>query len=201
MKMNADTQMSRPPRAPYFFGYGSLVNTATHSYEDAQPARLKGWRRQWVQTGLREAAFLTAIRCGDSEIDGLIAAVPGADWAALDEREWAYDRLAATDAVSHGLCASTDVSVYAVPEERHAAGSEVHPVLLSYLDVVVQGYLQTFGEDGVAEFFATTGGWDVPVLDDRRNPRYPRHQYLTQQERTLTDAHLQSARARIIHPA
>lgn len=193
--------MSGSPRPPYFFGYGSLVNTATHAYEDARPARLAGWRRQWVQTGLREAAFLTAVRCADSEIDGLIAAVPGADWDALDQREWAYDRLAASDAVRHGLCPATEVSVYAVPAERHNAGSEVHPVLLSYLDVVVQGYLQVFGGDGVAEFFATTGGWDVPVLDDRRTPRYPRHQQLHAKERSLTDRHLQSVDAKIISPA
>lgn len=187
-------------RHPYFFGYGSLVNTATHSYEDPQPARLAGWRRQWVQTGLREAAFLTAVRCENSEIDGLIAAVPGADWEALDEREWAYDRLAASEAVAHPLCLATEVSVYAVPAERHNAGSEVHPVLLSYLDVVVQGYCQVFGEDGVAAFFATTGGWDVPVLDDRRDPRYPRHQVLHARERSLTDRHLQSVDARVISP-
>ena len=33
------------------------------------------------------------------------------------------------------------------------------PILLSYLDVVVQGYLAEFGEAGVARFFASTDGW------------------------------------------
>ncbi len=184
--------------APYFFGYGSLVNTATHAYGDPQPARLKGWRRRWIQTGLREAAFLTAIPCPNSEIDGLIAAVPGANWAALDEREWAYDRLPASDAVSHGLAHPADISVYAVPMDRRATGPEKHPILLSYLDVVVQGYLDVFGRTGVEAFFATTDGWDIEVLNDRKAPRYPRAQPLCDALQALTDQHMQSIGVRVV---
>ena len=57
---------------PYFFGYGSLVNTATHDFPDPQPARLRGWRRAWRHTDLRPIAFLTAIPDEACEIDGLI---------------------------------------------------------------------------------------------------------------------------------
>ena len=88
---------------PYFFGYGSLVNLSTHDFPDPRPARLKGWRRAWRHTDLRPVAFLTAIPDPDAEIDGMIAHVPGDDWAALDEREWAYDRILATHAVIHPL--------------------------------------------------------------------------------------------------
>ena len=77
---------------PYFFGYGSLVNLATHDFPDPRPARLKGWRRAWRHTDLRPVAFLTAVPDTESEIEGMIAHVPRNDWAALDEREWAYDR-------------------------------------------------------------------------------------------------------------
>jgi hypothetical protein len=58
---------------------------------------------------------------------------------------------------------------------------------LSYIDVVVQGYLREFGEEGVARFFATTDGWDAPVADDRADPIYLRHQTLTRAERALVD--------------
>ena len=160
---------------PYFFGYGSLVNVATHDYRDPQPARLKGWRRAWVHTDLREVAFLSAVPSEGSEIDGLIAAVPGADWEALDAREYAYDRLPSNGAVSHSIAAAPEISVYAVPQSAQAPGSDRHPVLLSYLDVVVQGYEQVFGEAGVAAFFATTDGWEAPILNDRATPIYPRH--------------------------
>lgn len=62
-----------------------------------------------------------------------------------------------------------------------------HPVLLNYLDVVVQGYLREYGAEGVARFFATTAGWDAPLLDDRASPIYPRHQRLAPAERALVD--------------
>lgn len=174
--------------APYFFGYGSLVNTATHSYGGARPARLTGWRRAWVHTDLRDVAFLSAVPCAASSIDGLIAEVPGADWAALDEREFAYERLPASDKVSHDVQGSPQVSVYAVAAEKQTRPPEKHPILLSYLDVVLQGYLQVFGETGLRDFIDTTDGWDTPILDDRAAPRYPRHQRLSSGERALFDA-------------
>jgi class 3 adenylate cyclase len=68
----------------YFFGYGSLVNRATHVFAEAHPAQLRGWRRVWRHTEMRPVAFLTALPDPQSTIDGLIAAVPGADWPALD---------------------------------------------------------------------------------------------------------------------
>lgn len=185
---------------PYFFGYGSLVNLATHDYHDPQPARLSGWRRAWVHTDLREVAFLTAVPCEDSEIDGLIAAVPEADWAALDQREFAYDRLPANGAVSHGITTAPEISVYAVPQSAQTPGSVQHPVLLSYLDVVVQGYEQVFGEAGVAEFFASTDGWQAPILNDRDAPIYPRHQQLQLSQRELVDHHLAAIGATVVSP-
>lgn len=185
--------------APYFFGYGSLVNTATHGYGNAQPARLKGWRRAWVHTDLREVAFLSAVPCADSEIDGLIAEVPGADWAALDEREFAYERLPASGFVRHGLSGSPEISVYAVAADKQNGVTARHPVLLSYLDVVLQGYLQVFGEEGVQEFAATTDGWNAPVLNDRSSPRYPRHQQLSREEQLFFDEVIGKTGARILN--
>ena len=74
----------------------------------------------------------------------------------------------------------------------------LHPVLLSYLDVVVQGYMREFGEAGVARFFATTDGWDAPVLDDRKHPIYPRHQVLNSSERALTDDQIAQLTIRLL---
>ncbi len=175
---------------PFFFGYGSLVNLATHDFTDAHPASIRGWRRAWRYTTLREVAFLTAVPDPDAEIDGMIAHVPGDDWAALDEREWAYDRHPVTNHVSHPVTRPLSVAIYAVAPENQHMPDAPHPILMSYLDVVVQGYLQVFGEPGAARFFDTTEGWSSPVLDDRANPHYPRHQELTPEERTFVDAQL-----------
>ena len=170
---------------PWFFGYGSLVNRATHTYSEAHPARLAGWRRVWRHTALRPVAFLTVEPAAGVEIDGLIARVPGGDWAALDDRERAYDRV--TVEVAHPLDHAPAIAVYTIPEGKHGPATEAHPVLLSYIDVVAQGFLAEFGEAGLARFFQTTEGWDAPVLNDRGNPVYPRHQRLNADETLLVD--------------
>lgn len=183
---------------PYFFGYGSLVNRATHDFGNPRRARIRGWSRAWRHTDLRPVAFLTAIPDPEAEIEGLIAHVPGGDWAALDAREYAYDRVPVTAAVTHPLAGPVEIAIYSVPEGRHTRPSSAYPILLSYLDVVLQGYLREFGPLGVARFFATTAGWDAPVLDDRAEPRYPRHQPLSGEERALVDRHLDEVGALIL---
>ncbi|WP_171234898.1 gamma-glutamylcyclotransferase family protein [Ruegeria sp. HKCCA6837] len=185
---------------PYFFGYGSLVNLATHDFPDPRPAKLKGWRRAWRHTDLRPVAFLTAVPDPEAEIEGMIAHVPKNDWAALDQREWAYDRIPATEAISHPLSHEVEIAVYAVPHDRHNAPSNRHPLLLSYIDVVVQGYLRAFGQDGADRFFATTDGWDAPVVNDRTEPKYPRHQQLKPDETAFVDDRLKRASVKIIQP-
>lgn len=172
---------------PFFFGYGSLVNTATHAYPEAQPATVIGWRRVWVPTTRRKVAYLSVERAAGTEIDGLIAAVPGGDWVALDQREAAYDRVRlGPDEIRHGLPSDPEISLYQVAAET-APRTRDHPILLSYLDVVVQGFARVFGRSGVSRFFETTAGWDIPILDDRANPRYPRAQPLDPAERAIVD--------------
>lgn len=183
---------------PYFFGYGSLVNSATHDFANPHRAQLSGWRRIWRHTDLRPVAFLTVVPDPQTVIDGMIAHVPGDDWQALDQREWAYDRVPATDDITHSLTHEIEIAVYAVPAEKHGAPDTHHPILLSYLDVVVQGYLHEFGAVGADRFFATTTGWQAPILNDRATPRYPRHQQLTKQETAFVDARLAALSASII---
>lgn len=172
---------------PYFFGYGSLVNVSTHTYVDPRPARLTGWKRAWVQAEERGQAFLTAVPAPEFEIEGLVAAVPDADWVALDQREYAYERLGAAEKVSHDLPDGTDIQVYAVSPKVQNTITPAYPVWMSYLDVVVQGYLHVFGEAGVAGFFETTDNWARPFVDDRADPKYPRAQVLSASEQALVD--------------
>ncbi|MDW4498411.1 gamma-glutamylcyclotransferase family protein [Sulfitobacter sp. D35] len=176
-------------RPHYFFGYGSLVNRATHDYPDARPATLQGWRRAWVGTPGYRTVLLTGVRAPGHSIDGLIAAVPGGDWQALDMREKGYARLPTGDNVRHDLADPVDIAVYAVDPQVFSIG-DGRCILMSYLDVVVQGFLRVFGEDGVQDFFDTTDNWSTPILDDRAAPLYPRHQKLTTAEAALVDRHL-----------
>lgn len=173
---------------PYFFGYGSLVNRATHAYPDIRPARARGWRRVWRHIDGRDHAVLTAVPDAASEIEGLVAAVPDADWRALDLREAAYDRIDAARHVEHDAGA-VPMAIYWIPWDKHPPAASPRPVLLSYLDVCVQGYLREFGAAAVARFFDTTDGWGA-VRDDRAAPAYPRAQRLAPAELALVDDHL-----------
>lgn len=170
---------------PRFFGYGSLVNLATHAYPGARPARLGGWRRVWRHTSLRPVAFLSVERA-EGEIEGVVAEVPGGDWTALDLRERAYARRDVTRQVGHDGPAGP-TAVYEVHEGHLDPPDTAHPILLSYVDVVIQGYLRVFGEAGARRFAETTDGWHAPVLDDRARPLYPRHQRLTPAETAFVD--------------
>ena len=156
-------------RGEYVFGYGSLVNLATHGYADIRPARLRGWRREWRHAAGRQVAFLTVVPSDGDQIDGVTACVPLKDWAELDAREASYIKQtteAATPMPDGKLC------LYHAPRDLHPPAAKPLPILLSYLDVVVQGYLQAFGEQGVEAFFQTTDGWDAHILNDRDAPRY-----------------------------
>ena len=174
-----------------FFGYGSLVNHATHGYDNARPALLEGWRRRWVSTSLRPVAYLS-VEPWEGEIAGLVAEVPGGDWTALDAREAAYDKHPVTVRL-HACGSDAAARVYAVTPDHAAPPDTAHPVLLSYIDTVVQGFLEVFGEAGARAFFETTAGWGGPILDDRAAPRYPRATALTPAERAVVDAALARA--------
>jgi hypothetical protein len=179
---------------PQVFGYGSLVNLATHTYHAPRVASLSGWRRVWRHSTLRPVAFLSIERAPGARIDGIVAQVPGGNWDALDLREVAYERRDVTDAVSHaGPAAHT--AVYEVSAGHCGAPDARHPVLLSYLDVVAQGFYRVHGPEGARRFFATTAGWDAPILNDRAAPRYPRHQKLAPVEADLVDEMLHALSA------
>ena len=169
---------------PYFFGYGSLVNRATHDYPGSHRATIAGWRRVWHSMAHRDVAVLS-VEPAEGQIDGLIAAVPNRDWAALDQREAVYARHPAQD-LTHAAPTPVAAQIYVV-DPANIAEDRAHPILLSYLDVVIQGFLREYGVPGAERFFATTAGWDRPILDDRADPIYPRHQVLQAEERLFVD--------------
>ena len=184
---------------PFFFGYGSLVNRLTHVYSDAHRATLRGWRREWRYCDAYTHTFLSVVRDAGCQIDGLIARVPGADWAALDTREEGYTRHAipAPD-LDHSAPHGAAAQIYAVPLAASHLASGESPILLSYLDVVTAGFWREYGVDGVARFYATTTGW-TDILDDRAQPRYPRAQNVGEVVTGLVDAHVGALGVRVMN--
>ena len=164
---------------PRFFGFGSLVNLATHTYPEVEAATLTGWRRVWRKTEDHHVALLSVER-HDTTLHGITAAVPNADWAALDEREHAYLRRDVSDQFK------SPTAVYEANPDTSGPSTKDNPILLSYLDVVVGGYATLMGDEGPSHFFETTADW-APVLDDRASPQYPRAQPLTDEIRETVD--------------
>ena len=177
------------PSKNFFFGYGSLVNLATHIYKDPQKASITGWRREWVTANTRNISFLSIRPDQNCRIDGMKANVSDIGWKALDERETGYNRLNQPN---------VDFQIYVANPDFVDSTGPTKPILLSYLDCIVQGFYTHYGSDGVARFFDTTSSWDRPILNDRANPLYPRAQVLSLTETRLVDEHLNILNAHII---
>ena len=173
------------------------MNRNTHDYANLRTARIHGWRRHWVQSNRRDAAFLSVQPDPLSSIEGLIADVAGVGWEALDVREAAYNRFTLSVAELRAV-QPLPVQMYRANPDYMAPQGSGKPILMSYLDCVVQGFLAEFGDDGVRDFFRTTTGWDTPVRDDRADPIYPRAQIVTPFERDLVDTNLQTLNVNIV---
>ncbi|MAY63047.1 MAG: gamma-glutamylcyclotransferase [Rhizobiales bacterium] len=170
-----------------YFGYGSLVNRATLRTEivAAFPARLSGYRRVWrprpahaPKFGGIGPAVLTSERAEGAAIDGLLVVDRLENLPDVDQRENLYRRNAITlsDLAFTGA-APPDLDFPLFVYERNyepEEGPEPSPILRSYLDAVMQGFLSEFGKDGLARFISETHGFDLPVHEDRDDPVYPR---------------------------
>ena len=166
-----------------FIGFGSLVNTSTHKYQPVSPVRVPGWSRAWINNDSYDHAFLSVIPDSQKSILGLLAVVPDGDWAELDAREAGYNRKLLSDAdwqleqLHNGVNAAEAVSPAQVQMYVHASGQFAQPqkpILYSYLETVLFGFYQIYGESGIDNFLDSTTAWTA-IKDDRAAPIYPRH--------------------------
>lgn len=198
-----------------YFGYGSLVNraTLTTGHVAAHRARLKGWRRTWRPRPQMETlpdmgaalslpdggtpALLTAHRAEGASIDGLLVIDFAVNLPGIDAREFRYHRREITLAdlefesrdAAHGLGADVSLHVYEARIE-HPPASGPTPILRSYLDAVMQGFLREFGAEGLHRFVLETDAFHMPIHEDRAEPLYPRSVSLSVAEIALFEAAL-----------
>ena len=168
----------------HYFGYGSLVNRDTRpSSESAWNARLGGWRRVWnhrvASSDAREGCTSLSVAADQGpgcSIDGVVVAMPRTELAGLDAREAGYERLALPSAAFtfEGEAPGPLDTIHMYRSLHPATANQSHPILRSYVDCVMAGYLSRFGEAGLRQFLSTTDGWEGTLLDDRSAPRYPR---------------------------
>ncbi len=158
------------------FGYGSLVNRKTHDFAPSRPAEIKDWQRSWshrIRSSGQGASSLTITPAPGVSIKGLVSTVRPDQIAGLDAREAGYDLHTLPAPVFGGQLAKTDpIHTYISADDQ--IGDAEHPILQSYLDTVLLGFLREFAESGVTHFLDTTVGWQTPILKDRINPIYPR---------------------------
>lgn len=192
-----------------YIGYGSLVNRTTllTDYVSAQRVRLTGWRRCWRPRmhgdpirSERRTSLLSARRVEDSMIEGLLVFDRIENLPAVDEREATYDRIEvpsdAIELLDDGL---PDCPVFVYEARTNTADHDPHhPILQSYLDAVLQGFLREFGIDGVHSFLDSTDGFERSVHADRHDPVYPRAVELLEHERHLIDTVLEERGTRFV---
>lgn len=135
----------------------------------------------------------------DIGIDGLLVIDFAENLPVIDAREFRYHRrdISLADLVfASGLTAhAADVApelrlhVYEARVE-HPPAQGHSPILRSYLDAVMQGFLREFGPAGVHRFVTETGAFHTPIHEDRYAALYPRAVSLSPLEIELFDAAL-----------
>lgn len=164
-----------------YFGFGSLVNRKTRpDQEHAVNATLSGWQRVWghrvVSGDTRQACTSLSVERAQSSIEGVIVSIRREELPSLDERELGYERIALEQSdfsLTEEVRTST-IHIYRSLEQNRQLADSERPVLQSYIDCVMAGYLERFGESGLQRFMNTTRGWGGPILSDRHRPVYPR---------------------------
>jgi len=132
-----------------------------------------------------------------SVLEGVLVPIAAEDLPELDAREAGYDRhwvpisqfslgeaVRAGDRTGPVACPPSvdpvhvntisEVAVYRSKPENHCLADTDHPILQSYVDCVMAGYLSLFDESGLDHFLNTTVGWQQPITNDRAYPQYPR---------------------------
>lgn len=167
-----------------YFGYGSLVNRATLGPEHlaAYPARLAGWRRHWQSRGADippGLALLSAHPDPTSSIEGMLIVDRISSLPALDQREMRYRRVPVRLGdleLDFGEAPPPDLpdDLFVYVGLKQPVSPRDPPLLQSYLDVVMAGFLAEYGESGVIRFLESTDGFARSIVTDRAQPIYSR---------------------------
>ncbi len=182
-----------------YFGFGSLVNkhTLRTDYVDIFPATLMGYRRHWqARTRATEdhISLLSIHPDEDCSILGMVVIDRIENIPLVDEREAGYSRVPIVSnqlTLENGLELPDNLYVY-IADEIEGANSQ-GDLLQSYLDAVMQGFRNEYGDNGVTHFIETTAGFDRNLVKDRLQPIYPRSVSLSEVEIKLFDAELERA--------
>lgn len=174
----------------YIFCYGSLVNKESRHKTGGTilvgAARVAGLQRAW-NIRITDKTGLGAVFAENSACNGVIVSVTAEELAKFDERELPelYKRVSLSPEQISFLGSEKPASgtfwVY-IAKKSELADKE-NPILQSYLDVVLTGFLD-FGQAFAEEFIRSTAGWKN-IENDRARPRYSKHLDRTERQEEI----------------
>ena len=193
-------------RVVAYCGYGSLVNKRTlrTAFLAIRPAAVFGWRRFWLPRPGGGPALLSVRPEEGHETHGVVVYDHADHLPSVDEREAGYHRrVVAPDRVRVEMPppGAVPLFIYEAARGEADAAEKGGPILQSYLDAVLQGFLALYGEEGVRRFVTETDGFETIVLRDRERPSYPRAVQLREGEAVLFDRLVGERGARFADPA
>lgn len=163
------------------FAYGSLINAESRAKDgmsgEGNPVKVVGIRRGWNQAiSNPRVTALGVSENADSWCNGILVPLTKSELSGFDKREGAggYKRIRLEEGRIISLqkeFSGEKIWVY-IGEDSDPAASDA-PIIQSYIDVIMSGCL-SFGENFTKKFVISTHNWDMPWIDDRLDPIYPR---------------------------
>ena len=190
-----------------YFGYGSLVNrnTLRTNFISTHRAQLKGWKRHWQARSKdcdvsNDIALLSVHRDKDCAIDGMLVIDKAESLSSLDQREVEYERvhLDLSDLIITDVPQVIPQTLFVYVGNEHGSSRHDKQLIQSYLDAVLFGFYNEFGEAGVLRYFETTEGFSRPLIMDREKPIYARSDIVPSELLKWFDDLLENAGAEFI---
>ena len=164
----------------FIFGYGSLISKESREKtgisKESYIATLKEFQRTWnVKIKEAKATALGIIKNKKYSCNGILFEIPEKELENFDKREKKYYSRIEIDPKLlkiQNFPNIQNIKIWTYATKTPEKPTKNFPILLSYIDVILKGCLDT-GENFTEEFIKTTDGWEF-MLNDRKNPKYPR---------------------------
>jgi len=164
----------------FIFGYGSLISEESRKKtglsKKSYIAKLNGFKREWnIKIHEAKATALGIIKNSESFCNGIIFEIPEKEIKNFDKRENKYYSRIEIDPNSLNIKEFPNIQnikIWVYVTKKPTTPTKDFPILLSYIDVVLNGCLK-INENFAKDFINTTSNWKY-TENDRNNPRYPR---------------------------
>ena len=172
----------------YIIGYGSLMERESRIITNPQahrvePVLVKGFQRAWGQNGGNyKTTFLTLIEKKDAKLNAIFYSVNIENLLKTDQRERSYCRIKVDEKnldFYGRKVNSKDANfwIYAATPDRLKKPSTTYPIAQSYVDIFINGCLQTEEEFKLQGFakdcVQLTSDWSEQWVNDRLHARRP----------------------------